>query len=97
MPVNTDSVTIEVRLRRDQYDQVEAQALKEHRALSEVIPDLLSAELRRRLKARRLFEQVSDSYRARLAAEGKLAQTPEEVLEELRVQRERIANELYPE
>jgi len=44
---------------------------------------------------RQLFEQASALYRARLAREGKLGQSSEEVLKELRDVREQIASELY--
>jgi len=45
---------------------------------------------------RELFERVSREYRARLAREGKLDQSPDEVLQELRDVREQIAREFYP-
>jgi hypothetical protein len=45
---------------------------------------------------RELLEQVSEDYRARLAREGKLEQSSDDVLQELRDLREQIARDLYP-
>jgi hypothetical protein len=43
------------------------------------------------------FDLLSAMYRARLAQEGKLDQSPEQIMEDLRTVREQIANELYPD
>jgi len=96
MTKHSDNVTIELELPRAEYERVEAQARKEHRSVSQVIPVLLHSELRRREKARRMLEEVSESYRELLASEGKLDQAPEEVLAELRQLRDEVANELFP-
>lgn len=96
MAAQSDTVAVQVELARDEYERIEEQARREHRPVSDVIPRLVSSELQRRANARRMMEEVSASYRARLAAEGKLDQTPEEFLDELRALREQIADELYP-
>ncbi|SRR5258708_24009455 len=96
MAAQTDGVTIQVELPRKEYKRVEAQTRKEHLSESQVIPGLISSELRRREKARRLMAEASESYRARLAKEGKLDQTPEEIFAELRAIREEVAKELFP-
>src|SRR5438046_2965285 len=97
MAAEADSVTIDVQVPQDEYQRIAAHARKEHRSVAQVIPALVDSELRRRERARELMEQVSLSYRQRLATEGKLDQTAEEVLEELRALREQIADELYPD
>lgn len=96
MAFHADSVTIQVDLPRAEYELVEAEARKERRPVSEVIPGLVSSELYRREKARRMLQAASESYRAQLAAEGKLDQTPEEIFADLRQLREEVANELFP-
>jgi hypothetical protein len=48
------------------------------------------------MTTRELLEQVSEDYRARLAHEGKLEQSSDDVLQELRDLREQIARDLYP-
>ncbi len=45
---------------------------------------------------RDLLEQVSEPYRARLACEGKLDQSPDAMRQELGALREPIARALYP-
>src|SRR5438045_3528893 len=97
MASQSDSVTIELELPRAEYERVEAQARKEKRSVSQVIPLLLESELRRREKARRMLEEASESYREHLASEGKLDQSPEEVLAELRQLRDEVAHELFPD
>lgn len=96
MAGHSDTVTVLVELPRDEYKRVEAQARKEHLSVSQVIPGLVTSELRRRERARRQMLEASRSYRARLAMEGKLDQTPEEIFAELRAIREEVANELFP-
>jgi hypothetical protein len=96
MPSNSDSVTIQLELPRDEYKRVEEQARKEHRSVSEVIPGLVSSELRRREAARQSLAEASESYRARLSAAGELDMTPDEIFAELRALREEVANELFP-
>jgi hypothetical protein len=92
----SDSVTIQVELPREEYKRVEAHARKEQLSVSQVIPELVSKELGRREKSQKLLSEASRSYRARLAKEGKLDQTPEEIFAELRAVREEVANELFP-
>ena len=58
---------------------------------------LVEDGLKQRLGIRERLEKVSESYRARLASEGKLDMTAEEVMQELRRVREQVARELYPE
>lgn len=96
MAAQVDSVTINIELPREEYERVEAQARQEHLSVSQVIPGLVSSELRRREKARLLLAEASTTYRARLANAGKLDQTPEEIFADLRLIREEVADELFP-
>ena len=96
MAAPADSITINIELPREEYERVEAQARQEQLSVSQLIPGLVSSELRRREKARRLLTEASRSYRARLAKDGKLDQTPEEIFAELRLIREEVASELFP-
>lgn len=96
MSAQTLSVTIQVEFPAEDYRQLEAQARQEHVSVSQIIPDLVTSELRRRKKARRLLAEASRSYLARLAKEGKLDQTPEGIFAELRAVREVVADELLP-
>jgi hypothetical protein len=96
MASQSDTVTVLIELPRAEYKRVEAQARKEHLPVSQVIPELVNSELRRRERARRQMSEASRSYRARLAMTGKLEQTPEEIFAELRRIREEVADELFP-
>ncbi len=95
MAAHKDSVTIQVELPRADYKRIEAQARKESLPVAQVIPELVSSELRRREKARRLMLEASRSYRARLVREGKLDQIPAEIFAELRGIREEVANDPF--
>jgi hypothetical protein len=46
---------------------------------------------------RRGLRELSEMYRSRLAREGRLADSPEKVLEDLRRIREEVASREYPE
>lgn len=97
MTAQTDSVTVQIELPREEYLRVEAQARQEQIPVSQVIPELVISELRRREKAHGLMTEASEAYRGRLAKEGKLDQTPEEIFAELRAVREEVASEQFPD
>lgn len=97
MASETDSITIQIELPPDEYRRIEAQARQDHLSVSQLSPELVSSELRRREKARRQMAEASRSYRARLTKAGKLAQTPGEIFAELRTVRKEVASELFPE
>ncbi len=92
----TDSVTIEVKLPRQEYERVEAQARREHSSAVEMISRLIDDGLLSRMTAREIMERVSVEYRARIAASGVPELTSAELLEKLRRDREAIVDELYP-
>ena len=86
------------RVQAEREAQMRAQAIAQERGLTWVHPydDPLVIAGQGTI-ALEMLEEVSDSYRARLAAEGKLDQTPEEIFAELRAVREEVANELFPD
>ncbi len=94
--MESEHVSVQIELTREDYNRVEEQARLEHRSVSDVIPSVVANWLERRATVRELMEQASVLYRARLAKEGKLNQTPEEIFTELARIREEAANEIYP-
>jgi hypothetical protein len=96
MESSTDSVSIVVELPSEDYARLAAHARDERATVSQIIPSLLSSALRRQKKAKDLFAQASRSYRTRLAKEGKLGQTLDEMMGDLREIREEVAEELFP-
>jgi ribosomal silencing factor RsfS len=97
-PTNSAEQLVQVTLRLPQsvYDHVVIVAGNEKRQLEDLLSTLVSEGLNVHATVRELLEQVSEQYRARLAREGKLEQSGDEILQELRTLREQIARELYP-
>jgi hypothetical protein len=96
MNPNSETVEVTLTLPKSVYEH----AVELAQSTAQPITDLLSSVVTEGLACpdnpREAFERVSASYRARLAREGKLDQSPEEVLQELRELREQVARELYP-
>jgi hypothetical protein len=90
------NVTVTLTLPQEIYERVAEAAVLEQRQLEELMGELIAEGLDTHKSVRDLMEQVSAQYRARLAQEGKLDQSAEEVLQELRDLREQVAGELYP-
>lgn len=90
------TVQVTLKLPRDIYERVSLTAAGEQRHLEELLGSLIAEGLDAHATVRELFERVSEQYRSRLAADGKLAQSSDDVLRELRALREQIARELYP-
>jgi hypothetical protein len=90
------TVPVTLRLPQDIYDRVAQAALMEQRPVEDLLSTLIAEGLEGHATIRDLLEQVSEHYRARLAREGKLDQSPDAVLQELRDLREQIARALYP-
>ncbi len=88
---------VRVLLPRETARRVEEVAEQENRSLDEQTALLLDEALDARSSPREIFQRLSSDYRSRLAREGKLDQTPDQILEELRRIREEVANELYPD
>lgn len=90
------TVQVTFHLSKDVYSRVARAAIYEQLHLEELLGLLIAEGLDAHLTLRELFQQVSEQYRARLALERKLTQSPEQVLQELQNVREQIARELYP-
>lgn len=93
----TKRVSVTLDLPEELYERASLKAACEQREVNEVLSSTLEAGLIAPETARELLEHASQSYRAQLAAQGKLDQTDEEIFAELREVREQIADELYPE
>ncbi len=96
MSATDQTVQVTLTLPKDIYERAAQVAVSEQRQLQDLLSALVTEGLDAHLTVREIFEHVSGQYRARLAQEGKLHQSPDEVLQELRDLREQIASELYP-
>ena len=91
----SQTVQVTLRLPKDMYEQVTQAALIEQQQVEDLLRTLIAEGLEAHTTVRALLEHVSEDYRARLAREGKLHQSSEDVRHELRDLREQIARELY--
>jgi hypothetical protein len=96
MSTRSRNVKVTLMLPRDLYERAEQAAAGEKQQLTELLSRLVAEGLEARASARDLFEHASALNRARLAQEGKLDQSPEEILEQLRGVRDQVTRELYP-
>jgi hypothetical protein len=90
------TVQVTLRLPKDVYERVTQAARMEQQQVEDLLRTLIAEGLEAHMTLRELLEHVSEDYRARLAHEGKLHQSSDDVLQELRDLREQIARELYP-
>ena len=90
------TVQVTLRLPKDVYEQVTQAARMEQQQVDDLLRTLIAEGLEAHTTLRELLEHVSEDYRARLVREGKLQQSSDDVLQELRDLREQIARELYP-
>lgn len=96
MDKTDQAVQVTLLLPKDIYERVAQAAVKEQQQLEDLLSELIAVGLDAQATTRELLEQVSERYRDRLIREGKLQQSPDEVLQDLRNLREQIACELYP-
>ena len=96
MSTRSEKLKVTLTLPRDLYERAEQAAAAEQRQLAELLSLLVAEGLEARGSARDLLEHASAQYRARLAREGKLEQSSDEVLQELRGLRDQVTRELYP-
>lgn len=96
MSSTDQAVQVTLLLPKDIYERVAQAASQEQRQIEDLLSALIAEGLDAHATVRELFEHVSEQYRGRLAREGKLQQSSEAVLQELRTLREQIARELYP-
>jgi hypothetical protein len=92
----SQTVQVTLRLPKDMYERVTQAALVEQQQVEDLLRTLIAEGLEAHTTVRELLEHVSEDYRARLVREGKLHQSSDDVLHELRDLREQIARELYP-
>jgi hypothetical protein len=90
------TVSVTVTLPKDVYERVALAAADEQCQIEELLSALVAEGLDTHATVRDLLERASTHYRAHLSREGKLQQSSEEVLQELRDVREQLARELYP-
>ena len=90
------TVQVTLRLPKDMYERVTQAARMEQRQIEDLLGSLIAEGLEAHTTIRELLEHVSEDYRARLTREGKLDQSSDDVLQELRDLREQIAHDLYP-
>ncbi len=90
------TVQVTLRLSQDMYERITQAALIEQRQVEDLLHTLIAEGLEAHTTIRELLEHVSEDYRARLAREGKLQQSSDDVLRDLRDLREQIARALYP-
>ena len=92
----SQTVQVTLRLPKDMYERVTQAALIEQQQVEDLLRTLIAEGLEAHTTVRELLEHVSEDYRARLAREGKLPQSSDDVLQELCDLREQIAREIYP-
>ena len=92
----SQTVQVTLRLPKDMYERVTQAALIEQQQVEDLLRTLIAEGLEAHTTVRELLEHVSEDYRARLAREGKLHQSSDDVRQELGDLREQIARELYP-
>ena len=92
----SQTVQVTLQLPKDMYERVTQAALVEQQQVEDLLRTLIAEGLEAHTTIRELLEHVSEDYRARLAREGKLDQSSDAVLQELRDFREQITRELYP-
>jgi prophage DNA circulation protein len=90
------TVQVTLRLPKDMYKRVTQAALMEQQQVEDLLRTLIAEGLEAHTTIRELLEHVSKDYRARLAYEGKLDQSSDDVQQDLRDLREQITRALYP-
>ena len=93
MPATEERVSITLSVPREVLDQVDYLAQQSKASVEKEFESLIESGLKSRLSIQESFDRLSEMYRARLAREGKLNQTSEEIMAELREIREKVANE----
>jgi hypothetical protein len=92
----SQTVRVTLRLPKDMYERVTQAARSEQQPVEDLLRTLIAEGLEAHTTVREVLERVSEDYRARLTREGKLHQSSDDVLQELRDLREQIAREIYP-
>jgi hypothetical protein len=95
MNMTEQTVQVTFSLPREVYERIAQAAAYEQHRLEDLLKLLVTEGLEAHVTLRTLFERISEQYRARLAREQKLYQSPDTILQDLRALREQVANELY--
>ena len=95
MSTKDTPVQVTLTLSGDVYKRVADEAAQEQRQLEDLLSKLVLDGLTAHEMVRGILEHVAEQYRNRLAQEGKLHQSPDEVMENLRNMREQVAGEFY--
>ncbi len=90
------TVQVTLQLPKDVYDRATHAARMDQRQIEDLLNTLIAEGLEAHATMRERLEHVSADYRDRLAREGKLDQSSDDVLQGLRALREQIARERYP-
>ncbi|MGB3496290.1 MAG: hypothetical protein WBA57_26415 [Elainellaceae cyanobacterium] len=95
--MNTSSSTVHITLElpKEICDRAMQTADDRHCPVEALLTDIIDEGLQA-YDAEQLWEKMAEAYRDRLAQSGKLNQSTEEVLEDLAVIREQVANEFHP-
>ncbi|SRR6266545_4427241 len=97
MPALDDRESITLTLPRSVLEQLDELASSRRSTRDLEVQSLIEDRLRRQAEGRKHFDRLSEMYCARMENEGKLNQTSEEIMEDLRRLRQEVANELYPD
>lgn len=89
--MSAGTVTTTIEIPRELMERAEHTAEREQRSLKDLLPDLIQAGLDSHEDMRVLWERVSESYQNRVG-EAELSKPSEQVLEDLRDLRERLAH-----
>ena len=95
MSLSDQAVPVTLLLPKNLYERVARAAAHEQRRLEDLLNVLVAEGLDVHASTRELLEQVAGHYRSRLASEGRLQESSDQVLHELRDLREQIARDLY--
>ena len=89
------SVQVTLSLLKRTYERLEQAAFAIKKRPEDLLNSLVTEGLDTQSKISEILERISTEYRNRLSQEGKLDQSSEGIIQELRDVREQIAYELY--
>jgi hypothetical protein len=97
MPAVDDKESVTVTFPGPTMERVKELARQKNATTEQEIQHLVEYALHSEATVREKLEALSESYRARLNREGRLNQSAEQVMAELRRIREQVADELHPD
>jgi|GEM_PF-2290373 len=96
MNASVPNVEVTLKLAEPLYQRVSQLADQQQVPLEELLLALLIEGVQA-FETEKLWSKLAESYRDRLSQSGKLDQNPKEILKELAIVREQVANKLYPD